>query len=151
MWTILKVFATILLLFLCFWCFGHEACGILASQPGIEPAPPTLEGEVLTTGEPGKSQGFLKLEFLWHFIIFGRCVVIGRHNCWLLAMLRPCIEISTILTVSCYLQSCSKWSGSPMFVKSLTSFYSLFVFISCWKPWLAVLLRRCSECVHSQV
>ena len=39
-----------------FWFFGHEACGILAPQPGIEPAPPALEGEVLTTGPPGKSQ-----------------------------------------------------------------------------------------------
>ena len=30
------------------WFFCHEACGILASCPGIEPSPPTLE--VLTTG-----------------------------------------------------------------------------------------------------
>ena len=34
---------------------GGEACGILAPRPGIEPAPPALEGEVLTTGLPGKS------------------------------------------------------------------------------------------------
>ena len=27
----------------------------LALRPGIEPTPPTLEGEVLTTGPPGKS------------------------------------------------------------------------------------------------
>ena len=39
-----------------FWFFGHEACGILAPRPGIEPASPALEGEVLTTGPPGKSQ-----------------------------------------------------------------------------------------------
>ena len=38
-----------------FWFFGREACGILAPQPGIELAPPALEGEVLTTGLPGKS------------------------------------------------------------------------------------------------
>ena len=38
-----------------FWFFGHEACGILAPRPGIEPAPPALEGEVLTTGPAGKS------------------------------------------------------------------------------------------------
>ena len=31
------------------------ACGILAPQPGIEPTPPTLEGEVLTTGPAGRS------------------------------------------------------------------------------------------------
>ena len=36
-----------------FWFFGHGACGILVPQPGIEP--PALEGEVLTTGPPGKS------------------------------------------------------------------------------------------------
>ena len=38
-------------------CFiGREACGILASQPGMEPKPPALEGKLLTTGLPGKSQ-----------------------------------------------------------------------------------------------
>ena len=42
-----------------FWFFGHEACGILAPRPGIEPAPSALEGEVLTTGSPGKSQYIL--------------------------------------------------------------------------------------------
>ena len=31
-----------------------RVCGILALQPGIEPTLPTLEGEVLTTGPPGK-------------------------------------------------------------------------------------------------
>ena len=39
-----------------FWFFGCEAYGILAPRPGIEPSPPVLEGEVLTTGPPGKSQ-----------------------------------------------------------------------------------------------
>ena len=38
-----------------FWFFGREARGILAPQPGIEPAPPGLEGKVSTTGPPGKS------------------------------------------------------------------------------------------------
>ena len=38
-----------------FWFFGHKACGILAPQPGIEPAPPALEGEVLPTEPVGKS------------------------------------------------------------------------------------------------
>ena len=57
-WTIFKVFTefvTLSLLFYVFWFFGHEACGILVPQPEIEPAPPALEGEVLTTGPPGKS------------------------------------------------------------------------------------------------
>ena len=39
-----------------FWLFGCDACGIPASRPGIEPALSALEGEVLTTGPPGKSQ-----------------------------------------------------------------------------------------------
>ena len=38
-----------------FWFFGLEACGILALWPGIKPTPHVLEGEVLTTGPPGKS------------------------------------------------------------------------------------------------
>ena len=38
-----------------FWFFGREACGVSAPRPGIEPTPPVLEGEVLTTGPPGKS------------------------------------------------------------------------------------------------
>ena len=31
-----------------FWFFGHQACGILASQPGVEPVSPALEGKLLT-------------------------------------------------------------------------------------------------------
>ena len=26
-----------------FWCFVHEACEVLAPQPGIKPIPPALE------------------------------------------------------------------------------------------------------------
>ena len=57
MWAILKVFiefVTILLRYyvLVFWPRGM--CD-LSPRLGIEPAPPALEGEVLTTGPPGKS------------------------------------------------------------------------------------------------
>ena len=48
MWTILKVLLNLLQYCFCsfmFWFFGHEACGILAPQPGIEPASPALEGK----------------------------------------------------------------------------------------------------------
>ena len=38
---------------LVFWSRGMWALSSL--QPGIEPAPPALEDEVLTTGPPGKS------------------------------------------------------------------------------------------------
>ena len=39
---------------LCFEFFGLKTYGILSSQPGIKPAPPALEGKILTTGSPGK-------------------------------------------------------------------------------------------------
>ena len=70
-WTIFKVFiafVTILLLIFMFWgfvsfLFGWKECGISAPWLGIEPTPPALEGEVLTTWPPGTSQGgsWLKL------------------------------------------------------------------------------------------
>ena len=41
-----------------FWFCGHEACGILAPQPGIEPTVPALEGKILTTELLGKSLFF---------------------------------------------------------------------------------------------
>ena len=46
-------------MFLYVWVFfGSKACGILILWLGIESAPPALEGEVLTTGLPGKCQKF---------------------------------------------------------------------------------------------
>ena len=57
--TIFKVFTefVIMLPLFIFWCFCHEAYGILVPQPGInlDPTPPALEGKVITTGPPGKS------------------------------------------------------------------------------------------------
>ena len=38
--------------------FWFLACGILALQPGMEPALPALEDEILTSGPPGKSLWF---------------------------------------------------------------------------------------------
>ena len=58
MWTIFKVFiefVPILFLFYALFFFGHEACGILASLPGMESTPPALEDVVVTTGQPVKS------------------------------------------------------------------------------------------------
>ena len=57
MWTIFKVFIEFVTKLLCFmfWFFGCKACGILAPRPGIEPASPALESEVLTPGPPRKS------------------------------------------------------------------------------------------------
>ena len=38
------------------FCFALKAHEILAPQPVIKPALPALEGKVLTTEQPGKSQ-----------------------------------------------------------------------------------------------
>ena len=66
MWTSFKdfiEFVTVLLLFyvLVFWPQAHE---ILVPQPGIQSAPPALEGEVLTTGPPGKFQAITFLPWI---------------------------------------------------------------------------------------
>ena len=55
-----------------FWFFGRQACGISAPRPGMEPAPPALEGEVLTTGPPGKSPkySFLYIEYFTYLYWF---------------------------------------------------------------------------------
>ena len=54
MWTIFKVFVTILLIFSKFFLATRHV-GSSASSPGIQPTLPSLEGKVLTTGPPGKS------------------------------------------------------------------------------------------------
>ena len=67
-----------------FWFFGHEACGILAPRPEIEPTSPALEGAVLITGQPGKSPQIsfmhscflLWIEILRYFI----CAQILHHG-----------------------------------------------------------------------
>ena len=57
MWTILNDLQSCFCFL--FWFFGCKAYGILAPQPGLKPAPLTLEGEVLTHGPAGKSLYFL--------------------------------------------------------------------------------------------
>ena len=58
MWTILQVFINLLQYCFCFIFrfVGYKACEILAPQLWIEPTPLALEGKVLTTRSPGKSQ-----------------------------------------------------------------------------------------------
>ena len=51
-------------MFVCLF-FGYEACGILASRPGIKPIPPALGSEVLTTGLPGKSFNLVLIKSPW--------------------------------------------------------------------------------------
>ena len=59
MWAFLKSLLNLLqycfCFFLCFGFFDPQACRILVSWPGIE-FTPCIGGEVLTTGQPGKSQ-----------------------------------------------------------------------------------------------
>ena len=49
-------FVTILFPFYVLVSFGCKVYRILAPQPGIEPTLPALDGEVLTTGLPERSQ-----------------------------------------------------------------------------------------------
>ena len=55
-----------------FWFFGLKACGILAPWPGIEPASPALEDEVLTTGPSRKSHIFFQSERIQHMFGISR-------------------------------------------------------------------------------
>ena len=59
-----------------FCFFGHEARGILDLQPGLEPAFPALEGEVLTTGLPGKSLWFLAMSKTLVFCLVLRTTIL---------------------------------------------------------------------------
>ena len=58
MWTYLKSLLILLQHCSCFmfWVLIHEACGIPAPRPGIEPTSSAWEGKVLTPGLPEKSQ-----------------------------------------------------------------------------------------------
>ena len=60
-----------------FWLFGHEACRILALERGIKPTPPALEGKVLTTGPPGKSQ---PLPFCFHFYLINLSAAFNSND-----------------------------------------------------------------------
>ena len=91
-WTICKVFiefARILLLFYVLVC--HEACGILAPQPSIEPVPHTLEDDVLTSGLPEKSlQESFNNSFLFFFFFRFSFLLLQS---WMQAAADQCIYI----------------------------------------------------------
>ena len=53
-----------------FWFFGHEACEILAPRLGVKPIPSALEGEVLTTGPPGKPPFRLLIVYILWFLLW---------------------------------------------------------------------------------
>ena len=60
---------------LCFGFFGREACGILPPRGEIELTPTSLEGNILTTGPPGKSP----LHSQSHFMAQDGCHCIIHH------------------------------------------------------------------------
>ena len=62
------------------WLFGHEARGILALWPGIEPAPPALEGKVLTTGHHGSPQ-YVAFSDHCYLFIFTQHKTLEPHPC----------------------------------------------------------------------
>ena len=68
-----------------FWFFGHQIFTVLVPQSEIEPAPPILEGEVLTTRPPGSplfdswhSSGIVVLPLGSLFLLLG---FIDSFNC----------------------------------------------------------------------
>ena len=73
MQTIVKVFiqfvTTQVLLFYVL-VFGYKTCRILVSQPGIEPAPPVLEEEILTTGPQGTSLCHIIDMVIYSYVFF---------------------------------------------------------------------------------
>ena len=88
MWTFFKVFiefVTTLLLFYVFgFFFGPQACEIPAPRPGIKPTPPALEGQVLTTGPPGKTLHLLiQIDVFSLFVSFNQLfnnISYGQHH-----------------------------------------------------------------------
>ena len=57
MWTSFKVFSLLQILLL-FYALVFWLRGLQFPQPGIEPTPAALEGEVLNTGLPWKSPDY---------------------------------------------------------------------------------------------
>ena len=103
--------------FLCCALLGHEACGVLAPWPGIQQPPPTLEGEVLTTGPQGK--------FHWTTACFWvRKIMISKQQLSIQRAFRAAGEPRTALASS-WLPSKLHFSGlilrnlSDLFLRSL--------------------------------
>ena len=67
-----------------FWFFGHKACGISAPQPGVKPTPTALEGEALSTGQPGKSLYFLIYPREWTQSTGPEEACVKHYMCWIL-------------------------------------------------------------------
>ena len=62
----------------------HEACGILAPQPSIEPVPHAMEDVVLTSGLPERSPYrslLIILSFFFFQVLFSFAPVIDAGSC----------------------------------------------------------------------
>ena len=61
MWITFKAFIEFVTVCFCFLCcaIGHEACGILGSQPRIAPTHPAFEGKVSSIELPEKSHSLI--------------------------------------------------------------------------------------------
>ena len=85
---------------------GHEACGILALQPGTKPAPPSLEGTVLTTGLPGNSLVHVFIiAVLKSLAVNATVYVLSKSvslDCFLLLLLLVMGHIPLVLSMSGY-------------------------------------------------
>ena len=62
-----------------FCFFGPEACGILAPPQGIEPTPPALEGEILTTDLQGSPMDAIYILIILEGL-FGTIYVVDIHT-----------------------------------------------------------------------
>ena len=86
-----------------FWFFHHEACGILSTWPGNEPAPSALEGKVLTTELPGKSKD---LKF-FHNYFKGEISGLAKKNLTHIVKL-----ISSVQLFSCIWLFATPWTAA---------------------------------------
>ena len=76
-----------------FWLFGPKAREILVPCPGIEPIPPALEGEFLTTWLPGKSLEVFSINYAILKIFFRKVYGFNYLN-YALKQLKQIINLS---------------------------------------------------------
>ena len=121
-----------------FWFSGHEACG-------MESTPPALEGEVITTGPPGKSLKTLfcrwglealreGAEWGWIQVLFSwPASFIGHHHCRLLGKSNWASTLIFLREISCVQRSSEQSLG----------YYPYSYFIKRWhQMWMSYLKEQ---------